>query len=89
VKALAEEAGRDPTRLTMAIKVNIDYGLSLPTKDEEKTLIPSNDAERMVSEFAAWRAAGADHVILGLNVNDTRQLRHEMIRISEQCLTHL
>ena len=86
VRKIAQEAGRDPAPLTLSMRVNIDYGQPLPSAAEEKTLIPSADPKQMAKELEAWKAVGAEHLVLALNVNDLDHLRNEMNRISREVL---
>ena len=86
VRKVAQDGGIDPAGLTMSMRVNIDYGQPLPSPAEEKTLIPSDDPRHMAKELEAWKAVGAEHLVLALNVNDIDQLRSEMNRISREVL---
>jgi alkanesulfonate monooxygenase SsuD/methylene tetrahydromethanopterin reductase-like flavin-dependent oxidoreductase (luciferase family) len=86
VLAIAADAGRDPSELTLSMRVNIDYGQPLPSSAEEKTLISSADPRHMADEIAAWLDVGAQHIVLALNVDSVDRLRSEMLRISQEVL---
>lgn len=89
VKQCARAAGREASELTMSMRVNIDYGQPVPSRNEEKTLIASDSAAHMAQEIAAWQAVGVDHIVLALNVADVGQLRDEMRRISAEVMPRL
>lgn len=89
VRHIAAGAGRDPSELTFSMRVNVDYGEPLPSPAEEKTRISSADPVRMAEEILAWRSAGAQHLILALNVSQFAHLRAEVRRIGREVLPRL
>jgi alkanesulfonate monooxygenase SsuD/methylene tetrahydromethanopterin reductase-like flavin-dependent oxidoreductase (luciferase family) len=86
VRLYANMAGRAASELTFSMRVNVDYGQPLPSAAEEKTLISSSDVRRMAEQLQEWADAGAQHLVLALNVDSVQKLRTEMRRISEEVL---
>jgi probable F420-dependent oxidoreductase len=89
VRRMAGEGGKDPSKLIMSMRVNVDYGQPLPSAAEAQTLIPSADLQHMTQELAAWGRAGAEHVVLALNVGNPLQLKGEIARIGNGVLRQL
>jgi probable F420-dependent oxidoreductase len=84
IRRMAREIGRDPSGIIMCMSLTVDYGRSATTAAERKAMISSADPDLMAEEISGWKAAGADELVLRLNMPDVSGLRSEITRISKE-----
>lgn len=86
IHRFALEAGRDPTKITMSMRINISYDTKFTTDTERRSVLDGDNLELMISAIADWRDAGVDHLVLAPATTDMVQLRIETERIAQEVL---
>ena len=82
VRALAVEAGRDPSSLTMAVLVQAGIRGEHGGDAAHTATIWADDADAMRTMLQGYRAAGVDHVVIALGSGDVALLRRGMLTLA-------
>jgi len=83
IRRAASEAGRDPSRIQMSMRVNVSMpGTRLTTDTENRAVLPGDDLERLARGVDEWRQAGCEHLVLAINSSDIAGLRRALIAIA-------
>jgi probable F420-dependent oxidoreductase len=90
VRKLATAAGRDPDRLVMSIRLEVEVGGKPSSRRAaSRARLPGDDAGAMVDGIRAYRRAGVTHVLLALNSGDLAAITALMTRIADAVVPHL
>ena len=83
VEDRASKAGRDGKSIVMSVRVGVDFQLGgAGALGAGRALLPVGDPGRMVEAVAAYQAAGAEHVVFGMNTGDAPAIRRVMESIA-------
>ena len=87
VRELAESAGRNPDDLAMSVRVEVEaHGAPSSGRAADRARLPGDDAAGMAAGIAAYREAGAQHIVLALNTGDTGRIRELMRAIAVEVM---
>ncbi len=90
VRELTEAAGRDPDRLVMSARVEVEaHGGPSSPRAADRSRLPGADPAGMIAGIAAYRDAGVQHIVLALNTGDAGRLRELMQVIAEAVIPQL
>jgi probable F420-dependent oxidoreductase len=90
VRKLATAAGRDPDRLVMSIRLEVEVGgkASSP-RAASRARLPGDDTGAMIDGIRAYQRAGVTHVLLALNSGDLAAITALMTRIAATVAPHV
>ena len=87
VRQHAQAAGRDPNRLVMSARVEVEaHGRPSSQRAEDRARLPGDDPAGMAAGINAYREAGVEHLVLALNTGDAARLQHLMRLIASEVL---
>ena len=87
VRELAESAGRNPDDLAMSVRVEVEaHGAPSSQRAADRARLPGADPAGMAAGIAAYREAGAQHIVLALNTGDAGRIRELMQAIAAEVL---
>lgn len=87
VRELAESAGRDPDELVMSVRVEVEaHGAPSSQRVADRARLPGSDPAGMATGIAAYRDAGAAHIVLALNTGDVSRISELMHVIAEDVI---
>jgi probable F420-dependent oxidoreductase len=90
VRKLAAAAGRDPARLVMSLRVEVEVGgRASSARAASRARLPGDDPARMIADLEAYRRAGVEHVVLALNSGDVASIAALMAQIAQKVIPHL
>lgn len=82
VRAMAAEAGRDPSSLSMNVLIQAGVRGESGGDSAHTTTIWADDADAMRTLLQGYRAAGVDHAVVALQSGDVALLERAMERIA-------
>lgn len=86
IRRIADAAGRDPSSITMSMRINVSYGTKFTTETERRSVLDGDDLDAMLTAIAEWRDAGVSHLILAPATTNMARLREENERIAAAVL---
>jgi probable F420-dependent oxidoreductase len=87
VRKLATAAGRDPDSLTMSIRLEVEaHGRPSSPRAQQRSRLPGDHAEEMITMLNAYQHAGVDHVVLALNTGDIQRIAMLMETIARRVI---
>jgi probable F420-dependent oxidoreductase len=90
VRKLATAAGRDPDRLTMSMRVEVEVGGQASSqRAASRARLPGDNADQMIEGLRAYQRAGVDHIVLALNSGNMASITALMADIAQRVIPYL
>ena len=85
VEELAAKAGRDADGIVMSARVAV----AVQAAGASRTALPGYDVDGMTAAMEAYREAGVEHMVLGLNSGDVAAIRRVMESVARDVMPRL
>jgi probable F420-dependent oxidoreductase len=89
IEDLATAANRDPTSITMSIRVEVEmHGGPSSQRAASRATVPGDDASAITAAIDAYRTAGVSHIVLALNSGDIPAITSQMESLARDVMPH-
>ena len=89
VEELAAQEGRDGKSIVMSVRVAVQFQAPAAGGPGSGRAVPGYDPDGMTSAMAAYKEAGVEHMVLGLNTRDVSAITRVMESVARDVIPRL
>ena len=89
VEELAAQEGRDAKSIVMSVRVSVQFQAPAAGGSGSGRAVPGYDPDGMTAAMAAYKEAGVQHMVLGLNTRDVSAITRVMESVAGDVMPRL